>query len=690
LHALAECLLPAGFIHLALVFPSDRLPRRRTLAFAALYLPFIALALLYQVFLLDPVIYPVVHLVAVAAGGVSGVPLVAAISYELITSPSVLVRRRLGVVALGALTGFVMPIFLWVGSSLLGGTVPVNSAGLTAFLFPLSLAYGIVKRDLFEIDVMLRRMMVYASLVLLISAAYFGVLFGVGIMMPGTRASAWSPVALAVLNFGLLFMLAPLRERLQRTIDRVFFRKAYDIETALAHLSSALASPSATEGVLHHFYELCDQTVCPERAVIHLQGKRPLHGPEIPPEFMARLACGELLTVYDFDGAAEPTLALWQALSAELIIPLLKRERLIGIAIFGRRRCGHPYSANDLNFLKAALNQVVLALATADAFGQLDASKRNLERLNESLEEQVRDRTAALNASNKELNESLNRLQQAYAQLEQSQASLLRADRLATLGQLTAGIAHEMNTPLSAVLNALRIITELGQEYRDSIGDDGVLAEDHGAIAAEIISNSEAASRWAAKASGYIRSVKAHGRECQPGNSIRFSVKTVIDETHALLAHRLRGGDCCIEADLAADQIMAIGDPGALNQVFLNLVTNAIDAYEDTHRGGRISISASQDEAAIRIDVRDWAGGIPDNVLPHIFDELYTTKGPGRGTGLGLWITRNLVEERFGGTLEVKTELGIGTCFTLRLPVRIEAEKAPWRIASEMSLPEHA
>ncbi len=106
----------------------------------------------------------------------------------------------------------------------------------------------------------------------------------------------------------------------------------------------------------------------------------------------------------------------------------------------------------------ALLFLIALALTNAAAFGQL-------EELNANLEQKVRDRTGALHASNVELNRSLDKLRLAYEKLEQRQASLLRADRLATLGRLPAGIAHEMNTPLSAVLNALKILGDLGREY---------------------------------------------------------------------------------------------------------------------------------------------------------------------------------------------------------------------------------
>jgi signal transduction histidine kinase len=100
--------------------------------------------------------------------------------------------------------------------------------------------------------------------------------------------------------------------------------------------------------------------------------------------------------------------------------------------------------------------------------------------------------------------------------------------------------------------------------------------------------------------------------------------------------------------------LMLYGDPGKLGQVLTNLITNAIDAYEE--RGianGRIALHAAQGRDGIRLRVTDSAGGIPSAILPHIFEELYTTKGPGRGTGLGLWIARALVEQGFGGTLEV-------------------------------------
>ena len=99
-----------------------------------------------------------------------------------------------------------------------------------------------------------------------------------------------------------------------------------------------------------------------------------------------------------------------------------------------------------------------------------------------------------------------------------------------------------------------------------------------------------------------------------------------------------------------------------------NLIGNALDAYEEANRPDRrLVIETHRDGRAVTLSVRDWAGGVPDAVLPHIFDELYTTKQIGRGTGLGLWISRNLIEQNFGGTLTVETAPNVGSRFVVTL-----------------------
>ena len=163
--------------------------------------------------------------------------------------------------------------------------------------------------------------------------------------------------------------------------------------------------------------------------------------------------------------------------------------------------------------------------------------------------------------------------------------------------------------------------------------------------------------------------VKTHGREPHPASRQRFTVGSVVEETRALLAQRLRLECCDLVFEEDAQAVTVVGDPARLGQVLVNLVSNALDAYEEARvEESRIVVSAHAGADGPIVAVQDWAGGMPAEVAARIFDELFTTKDPGRGTGLGLSISRNLVEVSFGGTLAVETEAGVGSRFVITLP----------------------
>ena len=175
--------------------------------------------------------------------------------------------------------------------------------------------------------------------------------------------------------------------------------------------------------------------------------------------------------------------------------------------------------------------------------------------------------------------------------------------------------------------------------------------------------------RSATKVAAFITRVKTHGREPHPALRQRFPVRAVVDETRALLAQRLRLECCELEFEEAPADLSIVGDPARLGQVLVNLVTNALDAYEESHSTeSRIVVRARCVGPMVEIAVQDWAGGMPPEVAARIFDELFTTKDAGRGTGLGLCIARNLVEQSFQGTLAVESTLGSGSRFVLTVP----------------------
>jgi signal transduction histidine kinase len=673
---IAESLLAAGFIHLALVFPTDRMKARPGRMLAAVYLPFAALAAAYQWALDSPTAYTTAHLVASASHGVGALAIIVAVAYDLATTTSPLVRRRVGIVALGTLSAFALPGALMAASALLGGRVALNAGAFTAFVFPLSLGYAIVSRDLFEIDVMLRRAATYAVALAATALAYFAALALLGALLPSQSLSTGT---MAILNLGFLFLMAPIKARAQAAVDRVFYRGRYDAELVLSELSSALSAAHTLPDVERHTRRMLGDTLQPASGLLLLTDdgrtfRNALGGTTsaamtLPPGVASTLGDGSIVSAYrsEDDDAALPE--LWQSLDAEVLVPIRSGRTLLGALALGRKESGRSYNDQDRVLLTAAASQIGLAIVNARAFVQL-------AELNTRLEDQVRERTAALEVANRDLNRSYSSLESAFQQLEQSQASLMRADRLATLGRLAASVAHEVNTPLGAVLNALQILGNLGTEYRESIGDAAVSPEDHREIAREIVATADAASGWARKAAAFITRVKNHGRDPSAASRRPFTVRSVVDETRALVQQRLRLECCEVAYEEHPADVTLVGDPGRLGQVLVNLVTNALDAYEESHAiGTRILIAARATSAGVAITVRDWAGGMPAEVAARIFDELFTTKDAGRGTGLGLSISRNLVEEAFGGTLSVETERGVGSCFTITVPSAAEREQ---------------
>ncbi len=679
LHVAAEALLAPAFVHLSLVFPRDRLRHRRMQRLAIVYAPFVVLAVLYERVLYDPAAYTSVHLLATATHGLAAAVIIGVGAFDLLTSRSPLVRRRIGIVTLGILGGFALPGILMVWSAATGGAVAINAGAFTAFVFPLCLAYAVVKQNLFDLDVVLRRAVTYAIVVVLVCLAYMGTFW---LLQRTILASLWgSPLPIAALNVVLLLVLAPVQARVQAAVDRLFFRGSYDPESELSDLSHRLSAAQTEAQVRAALGVVLGRALAPRFLRLARYGDGRLVETDgrslaLPSKMATALRTRGIVTPYDVDQWADASSrTVWEQLDAELLLAVASDQDLLGAVFVGARESGRPYRVLDMVFLRAAAGQVALGVRNAEAFGRL-------EELNASLEAQVSQRTADLERANGEVQRSLAELQLAYAQLERSQQSLVRIDRLATLGRVAAGVAHEVNTPLAAVMNELALLQRLAREYQDSIGDPVVTAEDHHAIAAELERGVAAATAWAKKAAAYIRRMKLHSREPGTPTTTPFAVRAVVEDVRGLLEHRLRALDCRIELHESAPGTTLRGDATRLGQVLVNLVANALDAYEDSGRPATpIVIRARADASGTVLEVEDGAGGMAPDVAARVFDELYTTKEPGRGTGLGLWISRSLVEEAFGGTLVLETEEGAGSRFVITVPAGSEERARPRHVA---------
>jgi two-component system NtrC family sensor kinase len=296
------------------------------------------------------------------------------------------------------------------------------------------------------------------------------------------------------------------------------------------------------------------------------------------------------------------------------------------------------------------------------------------ESLKAALEVQVAERTAALTIQKEELQHALNDLKAAQSQLIQS-------EKMASLGELTAGIAHEIQNPLNFVNNFSEINTELIEELKTEI-KAGKL-EDAIAIANDIAANEEKINHHGKRADGIVKGMLHHSRN---SNRVKepTDINALADEYFRLAYHGLRAKDKSFNASMVTNFDDAVGKVNVISQdigrVILNLVTNAF--YAVTERKKRsaeeyqptVSISTRRQaqpaagKATIEIHVKDNGTGIPKSVLEKIFQPFFTTKPTGEGTGLGLSMSYEIVTKGHGGELKVVSQAGEGAEFIIILP----------------------
>lgn len=655
--------------------------------FAASWLPSVIVLALIEMALRAPAALAAHHRILHILFG-AGALVAAALVLCQIGHPSYpLVRRRLVLIGLGALFGLALPVELLGRSTMTDPNATLGAALALTCLFPLASAYAARTSDLFDLDRALQRLLTYSIVVAGIGLAQLTILLTLDHRWSTLLAS--DAVHVAIGNLVLLLMVPPLHEHVAKFIARHVTPQGYNHRRQLARLSDALGGAQSMEGVRRALADSLSQSINPSHYHFYIEDKRGQLMPfpaapttAVPP--LSKLIIDEMRrgriayrNRWD-DGRSPTTIALWASLGSDVFVPIFAGGMPHAVLALGSKRGGASYHAEDMAFLQAAAALVALAVTNVRAFAQL-------REMNTTLERTVDERTAAERAANTELQtsngdlaRSLEELRGAYSQLEQNHACLLRADRLATLGRLTAGIAHEVNTPLSAVQNALRVLRELGEEYAASIDDAAVRPADHHDIAREIVATAGSAAEWADKAARFIRGTKAHGRTARDTVAEPFLASDMVDEARTMLVHRLRVAGCTLECDAQRPGIMILGDRSAFSQVLINLISNALDAYEDGRiTNGRIVVAISQPADTVTVEVRDWAGGIPLQVLPRIFEELFTTKNAGRGTGLGLWISRTIIEKEFGGQLDVMSIPGEGSRFIATMPAPTAVPLAP-------------
>lgn len=255
---------------------------------------------------------------------------------------------------------------------------------------------------------------------------------------------------------------------------------------------------------------------------------------------------------------------------------------------------------------------------------------------------------------------------------------MLQNEKLVSLGVLTAGIAHEINNPVNFITASITplkndikdlidIITIVGQityeNYQEKLKELQVLKQeiDFDTTLAEIDSLLNAIADGGQRVGLIVKDLRTFSRLDE--NALKeVNIEAGIESTVSLISHKAKGRVSIIKEYSKLPNIQCF--PGKINQVIMNLISNAIDAIDDT---GTVYISTESDDKYVYIKVKDTGKGIPQEVLPHIFEPFYTTKDVGAGTGLGLSISYSIIKDH-NGYIDVKSVIGKGTEFIVALP----------------------
>jgi signal transduction histidine kinase len=764
--AIAVLLLPPLFVHFTLFFPERPRPWLQSRVGPAvvplLYLPALLLgsARLYAVARMsrDPRVYADVlaalnrfeplYLSACLVGLV-----VVARAFRQVRS--VTARRQLRWIAwgtvLGALPftlGYAIPFALGVGSSL-----QLELSAIPLGLIPLAFASAIVRYRLMDVEVIIKRSMVWAAAIAAIVAIY-AVLLRLTAKIFLHDSHEHNSVLAMLATLVVVLLARPLKNGIQATMDRAFYRDRYDYRRALVGFARDLSSDLDLSRLTERIVGRVTETLLVERMAVLLADDRTgefvaVRSAGLPDEPLrlsrsgavgGRLSAGHPVAVDDpgsTRGIPPADLEPWRERELYYFVPCVSKDAAIAVLALGRKAHAEPLNSEDLALLATVAGQAATALENGRLYRQLHVKADELGRMrqaNEGILESLEVGLAVVDAGERVVR--WNRVLESLLQVRRSDAvgrrlgdlfdpgfvaelrrareasprgaSLYRvslngpgtpgrllvnvttvpllsldgtsaaaggtvvliddvtarvqleeqvqiSDKMASIGLLAAGVAHEVNTPLTGISSFTQMLLE------------GANPDDPKTKLLEKI------ERQTFRAAKIVNGLLNLSRPAAPGaERVPVDLNVVINDVLSLLEHQYRVSRIQVRRELVSPGPVVLAIEHKLQQVFLNLFLNARDAMP---KGGWLTIATRVADGRVVAEIRDTGSGIPAEHLARIYDPFFTTKAMGQGTGLGLSITYGIVREH-DGTISCDSQEGSGTRFQLSFPAAATAAAA--------------
>ena len=763
--------LPGLFLHFTLVFPERTRGwlsgRGARAVLTAIYAPAVLLGLVRILALLQSGASPsflvqvvaaldrleYVYLVACFVAGL------AVLTQALHRVQTITARRQLRWIAWGTALGmtpfalgYAIPWAVGVEPSL-----PMQLSAIPLSFVPLAYASAIVRYRLMDVEVIVKRALVYGVALAAVVVLFVVLLYGFERMFSaGDTGYNW---VLAAIVTAIALLLAPgLKQAVQEGLDRVFYRDRYDYRRALVAFARDLNSDLDLNRLAERLVSRVTETLLAERmalmiaddgapafAPIRATGFGAASPPALPrsSDVGAALDAGDIVSLDDPIEASRfsvDDVDTWRAAGLSTFIPCVSNEGTIAVLALGRKHSGEPLNSEDTGLLAAVAGQIATALENASLYRQLHGKALELDRLrafNENILESLDDGLLVMDLEDRILrwNRAMERLcgisrgeaigsaldamfdgpvveairaarrdtpggatlsrlrlhgrgqatgrtmivnvavvplratgeaapivgtiviLEDTTQRVELEEQLQISEKMASIGLLAAGVAHEVNTPLTGISSFTQMLLE-GADPQDARTHLLEKIERQTFRAAKIVNGLLNLSRPASTLASEMTPV---------------DLNAVIADVLSLLEHQFELHHVRVRRELHPEPIPVLGIEQKLQQVFLNLFLNAKDALP---RGGWVSVTTGVKDGTATAEVADTGSGIPSEYLARIYDPFFTTKSTGQGTGLGLSITYGIVSEHHG-TIECESGVGQGTRFLLAFPLAPAGDRRP-------------